>query len=62
MAGSIEDNATIYKKKTLAYVPPTPPAVLIETTNYTLDIAARKFIHIVYNLTDMFNVAIDINI
>jgi len=46
MAGSIEDNAALYKKKTCTYVPPTPPAELIESTSYTLDFAARKFVHI----------------
>ncbi|KAL4152834.1 hypothetical protein QTP88_000667 [Uroleucon formosanum] len=30
----------IYKKKTFTYVPPTPPAELIESTSYTLDFAA----------------------
>ncbi|XP_022169232.1 uncharacterized protein LOC111033007 [Myzus persicae] len=46
MAGSIDDNATLYneKKKAFTYVPPTPPAELIESTSYTLDFTARKFI------------------
>ncbi|XP_060862937.1 uncharacterized protein LOC132939662 [Metopolophium dirhodum] len=44
MAGSITDNAAIYKKKTFAYVPPSPPADLIEATSYTPDFASRNFI------------------
>ncbi|CAI6360079.1 unnamed protein product [Macrosiphum euphorbiae] len=46
MAGSIADNATLYneKKKAFTYVPPSPPAELIESTSYTLDFTARKFI------------------
>ncbi|KAF0745132.1 Uncharacterized protein FWK35_00023153, partial [Aphis craccivora] len=37
---------TLYneKKKAFTYVPPTPPAELIESTSYTLDFTARKFI------------------
>jgi len=46
MAGSIEDNVALYKKKTFIYVPPSPPVVLIDSTSYTLDFGARKFIHI----------------
>ncbi|KAL4119764.1 hypothetical protein QTP88_012543 [Uroleucon formosanum] len=46
MAGSIVNNATLYneKKKAFTYVPPSPPAELIESTFYTLDFTARKFI------------------
>ena len=44
MAGSIEDNAALYMKKAFTYVPPSPPADLIETSSYTLDFASRKFI------------------
>ncbi|KAF0710959.1 Uncharacterized protein FWK35_00031763, partial [Aphis craccivora] len=36
MAGSITDNAAIYKK-TFTYVPPTPPSELFDSTNYTLN-------------------------
>jgi hypothetical protein len=46
MAGSIEDNKALYKKHTFTYVPPKPPTELIESTSYTLDFAARKFVHI----------------
>ena len=45
MAGSIADNLAVYKK-TFAYVSPTPPAELLEATNFTLDFVSRKFIQI----------------
>ena len=45
MAGSIEDNAAIYKKL-YTYVPPTPPADLVDSTSFTIDFAGRKFIHV----------------
>jgi len=59
MAGSIADNAAIYKKS-FKYVPPTPPANLIDSTNYTLHFTNRKFIHIGIDPTDNFNVAIHV--
>ena len=59
MAGSIADNASIYKK-TFTYIPPTPPSELIDSTNYTLNFAKRKFIHIGFDPTDMFRVAVHI--
>ncbi|XP_025196641.1 uncharacterized protein LOC112595592 isoform X1 [Melanaphis sacchari] len=59
MAGSITDNAAIYKK-TFTYVPPTPPSELIDSTNYTLNFVKRKFIHIGIDPTDMFRVAVHI--
>jgi len=58
MAGSIKDNAALYKKYTFAYVPPTPPAELIESTNYTLDFTNRKFVHIGIDPTENFQVAV----
>ncbi|XP_025192613.1 uncharacterized protein LOC112592674 [Melanaphis sacchari] len=61
MAGSIEDNAALYmKKKTFTYVPPSPPAELIESTSYTLDFAARKFIHIGIDPSEKFKVVIHV--
>ena len=57
IAGSIADNAVIYKKS-YVYVPTTPPAELIESTNYTLDFINRKFIHIGIDPANKFNVAI----
>jgi len=46
MAGSNEVNAALYKKKAFTYVPPSPPADLMESTSFTIDFASRKFIHI----------------
>ncbi|KAL4100721.1 hypothetical protein QTP88_020755 [Uroleucon formosanum] len=38
MAGSIPDNLAVCKKKnTFTYVPPTPPAELIEASNFTIN-------------------------
>lgn len=58
MAGSIEGNAALYKKKTFAYVPPTPPAELIESTIYTLDLTNRKFVHIGIDPAENVQVAV----
>jgi len=58
MAGSIEDNAALYKKKTFTYVPPSPPAELIESTSYTINFPARKFILVGIDPTDNFQVAV----
>lgn len=57
MAGSIADNAVIYKK-TFKYVPSTSPAELIDSTSYTLDFIARKFIHIGIDPTDTFQTVV----
>lgn len=59
MAGSIIDNAAIYKK-TFTYIPATPPSELIDSTNYTLNFVKRKFIHIGIDPSDMFRVAVHI--
>ncbi|CAI6352332.1 unnamed protein product [Macrosiphum euphorbiae] len=58
MAGSIEENAALNKKKTFTYVPPTPPAELIESTIYTLDFTNRKFVHIGIDPSENFQVAV----
>ncbi|XP_050064326.1 uncharacterized protein LOC126553208 [Aphis gossypii] len=60
MAGSIEDNAALYKKKTYTFVPPAPPADLIESTSYTLDLTARKFIHIGIDPSPSFKIVVHI--
>ncbi|XP_025206278.1 uncharacterized protein LOC112602420 [Melanaphis sacchari] len=52
--------ASIYKKKNFTYILPTSPSELIESTNYTLDFAARKFIHIGLDPTDVFNTVVQI--
>lgn len=59
MAGSIMDNAAIYKK-TFTYIPPMPPSELIDSTNYTLNFVKRKFIHIGIDPSDMFRIAVHI--
>ena len=59
MANSIADNTGL-SKKTYIYVPPTPPAELIESTIYIVDFAARKFIHVGVDPTDKFKIAIHI--
>ncbi|XP_050065767.1 uncharacterized protein LOC126554778 [Aphis gossypii] len=58
MAGSIADNCALYKKKTFTYVPPTPPAELIESTSYTLDFASRKFVHIGFDPSEKLQVVV----
>ena len=60
MAGSITDNAAIYKKKPIAYVPPSTPAALIDSTSYTLDFTTRKFILVGIDPTDDFQTVIHI--
>jgi len=59
MAGSIEYMASVYKK-TYKYVPSTPAAELIESTNYTLNFSGRKYKHVGIDPTDEFNVAVHI--
>ncbi|XP_022183163.1 uncharacterized protein LOC111042771 [Myzus persicae] len=58
MAGSIIDNAAIYKKKTFAYVPPSAPAPLLDSTSFTLDFTARKFLLVGIDPTDNFQTVI----
>ncbi|XP_060879149.1 uncharacterized protein LOC132951349 [Metopolophium dirhodum] len=60
MAGSITDNAAIYKKKPFAYVPPSTPAALIDSTSYTLDFTTRKFLLVGIDPTDNFQTVIHI--
>ncbi|CAI6375271.1 unnamed protein product [Macrosiphum euphorbiae] len=60
MAGSIADNASIYKKKPFTYVPPSPPAGLIDSTSYTLDFTTRKFVLVGIDPTDDFQTVIHI--
>lgn len=60
MAGSIADNAEIYKKKMYTYVPPSSPAGLIDSTSYTLDFTTRKFVLVGIDPTDAFQTVIHI--
>ncbi|KAF0763465.1 Uncharacterized protein FWK35_00008144 [Aphis craccivora] len=55
MPGSIGDMAVVYKKKNFTYVPSTPPAELIDSTSYILDLVARKFLNVELDPTDEFN-------
>lgn len=59
MAGSIADNADLYNK-TFKYVPPTPPAYLIDSTSYTIHFNTRKFVHIGIDPANKFNVSIHV--
>ncbi|XP_022181022.1 uncharacterized protein LOC111041139 [Myzus persicae] len=59
MAGSIGNMAKVYKKN-FTYVPPAPPADLIDSTSYTLDFAARKFLNVGLDPTDEFNTIVQI--
>jgi len=59
MAGPVANMANIWKK-TFTYVPPSPPANLIDCSNLTIDFTARKFLNIGLDPTDEFNTKIHI--
>ncbi|XP_060848194.1 uncharacterized protein LOC132927631 [Rhopalosiphum padi] len=59
MAGSIGNMAKVYKKN-FTYVPPTPPAELIDCNNFTLDFTGRKFLNVGLDPTDEFNTVVQI--
>ncbi|KAF0724590.1 Uncharacterized protein FWK35_00023012, partial [Aphis craccivora] len=46
MTGSITNNTALYKKKTFIYVPPAPPADLMDCSNFILDFTGRKFLNV----------------
>ncbi|XP_060874784.1 uncharacterized protein LOC132948372 [Metopolophium dirhodum] len=60
MVGSIGNMAVVYKKKKFTYVPPTPPAELIDCNNFILDFPDRKFLNVGLDSEDNFNIAIHI--
>ncbi|KAF0730962.1 Uncharacterized protein FWK35_00026694, partial [Aphis craccivora] len=60
MAGSIAENTTLYKKKTYTYVPPSPPTQLNDSSSYTIDFAARKFLHIGIDPSEKFQVVVHV--
>jgi hypothetical protein len=53
MAGSIVNNIAARSYK---YIAPTPPSNLIDSTTFTIDFAARKFISVGLDPADQFNV------
>jgi len=58
MAGSITNMTAVYKNKTFTYVPPAPPAELIDYNNFILDFADRKFLNVGFDSEDKFNIVI----
>jgi len=60
MVGSNANNATLYKKKTYTYVPPSLPAQLIDSSSYTIDFAARKILHIGINSSEKLQVVVHV--
>ena len=60
MAGSIKDNAALYKKKTFTYVPPAPPADLIDCSNFVLNFTGRKFLNVGLDPTDDFSTIVQV--
>ncbi|KAF0707882.1 Uncharacterized protein FWK35_00036093 [Aphis craccivora] len=60
MAGSIENMHAVYKKNVFTHVPPSPPAELIDCSNFFLDFSSRKFLNIGLDPTDEFNTVIHI--
>jgi len=60
MAGSISNMKKINNQKSFTYVPPTPPAVLIDCNNFILDFADRKFLNVEFDSEGNFNIVIHI--
>ncbi|XP_025198692.1 uncharacterized protein LOC112597007 [Melanaphis sacchari] len=60
MAGSIANNAALYKKKTFTYVPPAPPSELIDCSNFILDFTGRKFLNVGLDPEDEFNTIVQV--
>ncbi|KAE9521895.1 hypothetical protein AGLY_017702 [Aphis glycines] len=58
MAGSFANMDAINKKKNFTYIPPTLPTELVDTTSYTIDFAARKFVHIGIDPSEKFQVTV----
>lgn len=60
MAGSIQNMAALYNKKSFTYISPKSPAKLMESTNFTINFKSRKFVHVGIDPADKFNVTIHI--
>ncbi|XP_022164129.1 uncharacterized protein LOC111029436 [Myzus persicae] len=60
MAGSFANNAALYKNKTFTYLPPAPPADLIDCSNFILDFTGRKFLNVGLDLADEFNTIVQV--
>lgn len=60
MAGSIAKMKTIYNHKSFTYVPPTPPAELIDCNNFIFDFADSNFINLTLDSEDDFKIVIHI--
>ncbi|XP_026809303.1 uncharacterized protein LOC113551321 [Rhopalosiphum maidis] len=60
MVGSIANMKKHYNQKSFTYVPPTPPAELIDCDNFILDFADRKFLNVGFDSEDKFNIVIHI--
>ena len=58
MAGTIQDNAAIFKK--YKYMAPAPPSKLIDSTNVMFNFKERRFLNIGFDPADNFNVVIHI--
>ncbi|XP_026806890.1 uncharacterized protein LOC113549681 [Rhopalosiphum maidis] len=61
MAGSIVNMKTKhYNQKSFTYVPPTPPAELIDCSNFILDFTERKFLNVGLDPADKFNTIVQV--
>ncbi|XP_026819138.1 uncharacterized protein LOC113557786 [Rhopalosiphum maidis] len=60
MAGSIANMKKHYNQKSFTYVPPTPPAELIDCSNFILDFTERKFLNVGLDPADKFNTIVQV--
>ncbi|KAF0758703.1 Uncharacterized protein FWK35_00018472, partial [Aphis craccivora] len=60
LTGSVENMSTVYKKNIFTYVPLSPPAKLIDCSNFFLNCSSRKFLNIGLDTTNKLNTAIHI--
>ncbi|KAF0697281.1 Uncharacterized protein FWK35_00034003 [Aphis craccivora] len=50
----------IHQKKNFTYIPPTPPAELIDCSNFILDFTGRKFLNVGLDPADEFNTIVQV--